>query len=253
MSAAIPDIVGIAIPARDEEVLIADCLHALAVASAHPSLAQVDVYPLVVLDSCTDGTKAICLAHGVPTVEVAFSNVGLARGVGLAALSVMAAVRVGTNGLDHRRLWLATTDADTAVAYDWLAEQVRLARAGADAVFGVIDVDDWSAHPVGTRAHFRALYTGTARTDSAAHRHIHGANLGVRLDAYLRVGGMPALAVGEDQALAARLAAEPGLRIVRSTAVRATTSGRLTSRTHGGFADLLVSLGSSRQYGGARF
>jgi hypothetical protein len=74
--------------------------------------------------------------------------------------------------------------------------------------------------------------------------------MGLRAEAYLRIGGMPALAVGEDHELARRLTAAGDLRVVRTTAVRVTTSARLVSRVRGGFADYLRGLGDPARHAG---
>ncbi|ONH28738.1 hypothetical protein BL253_18950 [Pseudofrankia asymbiotica] len=224
------------VPAHDEQDLIDGCLDALAVAVAHPGLAGVPVDVLVVTDSCADATAARCQARGVRTLAVSERNVGRARAAGFAAL-LAGAPNGGASGC-----WLATTDADSRVAPDWLAAQVRLARRGADATFGVVDVEDWSGCPPMTPDRFAAGYAGTAPDQPGPHPHVHGATMGVRADAYLRVGGMPALAVGEDHELARRLTAVGDLRVVRTTAVRVTTSARLVSRVRGGFADYLRAL-----------
>jgi hypothetical protein len=67
---------------------------------------------------------------------------------------------------------------------------------------------------------------------------VYGANLGVRADAYLAVGGFPPVGAGEDAALWRALAAA-GLPTASPTSVRVRTSGRLHGRARGGLADLL--------------
>lgn len=229
--------VGVAVPAHDEESLVGACLGALAVAAAHPEIAGLPVDVLVVADSCTDATVARARARGVDALEIRERNVGRARAAGFAAL--LASRPVG----HPSTCWLATTDADSQVAPDWLAAQVRLARGGADATFGVVDVEDWDGCPPMTPARFAAGYAGSALDSPGPHPHVHGATMGLRADAYLRIGGMPTLAVGEDHELARRLTALGDLRVVRTTAVRVTTSARLVSRVRGGFADYLRALG----------
>lgn len=224
--------VGVVIPAHNEEALIGDCLTALRRAAGHPDCLGVRIRVLVVLDQCTDATGDRCAAHGVETLAVPFTNVGRARAAGIAAVIAGA----------ESSWWLACTDADTRVAPDWLAAQLRFAHAGADAVFGVVDVDDWSAHSPQTRGAFHRLYRGTRRGERSPHVHVHGASMGFRHEAYLRVGGMPGLAVGEDQVLSDHMSADPGIAVVRTTAVRATTSARTDPRAGGGFGDLLRSL-----------
>jgi glycosyltransferase involved in cell wall biosynthesis len=224
------------IPAHNEHALIGASLDAMALATAHPDLAGMSIDVVVVTDSCTDATAARCQAQGVATLDVRERNVGRARAAGFEAL-LAEAPKGGESGG-----WLATTDADSRVASDWLAAQIHLARHGADATFGVIDVEDWTGCPPMTPDRFAAGYAGTAPDQPGPHPHVHGATMGLRADAYLRIGGMPTLAVGEDHELARRLTALGDLRVVRTTAVRVTTSARLVSRVHGGFADYLQAL-----------
>lgn len=219
--------VRVVVPANDEEQLIEGCLTALRAAAEGIDL---PVAVVVVLDACSDDTASICARHGARTIAVSWRNVGAARAIGFAGVP------------DTPDLWLTTTDADTRVAHDWLAAQVRLADDGADAVLGVIDVDDWSPQPPGTATAFARSYDGTVRGSAAAHRHVHGASFGVRASAYRRAGGFAPLAVGEDHDLARRLEAAPDVTVIRSTAVRATTSARRDPRAVGGFGDLLATL-----------
>lgn len=231
--------VEIVVPAHNEADLIGDCLAAIAQATAHPRLDHIEVELLVVLDACTDDTARRCADHAAPTLSVQFHNVGRARRAGIAALITTGHLRKQPAA---HRTWIAMTDADTRVAPDWLSQQLRLADSGADATFGVVDVDDWSAHPATTRRTFTSIYTGTAPNIRAPHPHVHGANLGVRASAYHRVGGIPALAVGEDQAFAALLTADRSINVAPTTEVRATTSARRNPRARGGFGDLLATL-----------
>jgi cellulose synthase/poly-beta-1,6-N-acetylglucosamine synthase-like glycosyltransferase len=219
--------VRVVIPAHDEEQLIEGCLVALHGAASNVDV-PVDV--LVVLDDCSDATAAVCARLAARTVAVPWRNVGAARSFGFAGVP------------DRTDLWLASTDADTRVAPDWLTSQLHLADAGADAVLGVIDVDDWTAHPPEVRGAFHRLYAGTSPGAAATHRHIHGANLGVRASAYRRAGGFAPLALAEDHDLVGRLDLDPAVSVVRTTAVRATTSARRDPRASGGFGDLLASL-----------
>jgi hypothetical protein len=73
------------------------------------------------------------------------------------------------------------------------------------------------------------------------HPHIHGANFGIRADAYLTLGGWQPLSVGEDVDLAGRAAAA-GHRIIRTASVPVVTSSRTAARAPGGFASYLTAL-----------
>lgn len=216
--------IGVVVPAHDEEANIADTVACLRAASVHPALQGEAVQLLIVLDSCSDATGAIARWQGARTIAVSARNVGQARAVGAQQL------------LDEGARWLAFTDADTRVSPDWLVRQLEL---GADAVCGSIGVDDWSVHghhAESLRAHFARTYT-----DADGHRHIHGANLGVSAAAYVRAGGFRALACSEDVALVEALQAS-GARIAWSAAPRVSTSARADARARGGFGDTLLAV-----------
>ncbi|MDX6570669.1 MAG: hypothetical protein QOH15_3247 [Gaiellales bacterium] len=223
----------IVVPAHDEELLLPRCLASLQRATGHPALARIQVRIALVLDRCSDwsGELAAPLLQGSDLLlEQRDGNVGAARRLGARALL---AAECGRPGSD---VWIATTDADSRVPADWLARQVALADAGADAVAGTIAVDDWHEQPRGTRDVFLARYASELRP--TAHDHVHGANLGVRGSTYEAVGGLADLPLAEDHALVDALEAH-GARIMRPPALRVRTSGRRESRAPGGFSDYL--------------
>lgn len=216
--------IGVVVPAHDEEAEIGETVAALLVAAAHPALRGEAVEVLVVLDSCSDATGAIARFAGARTLAVEVCNVGRARAAGADRL------------LGEGARWLAFTDADTRVSPEWLMRQLEL---DADAVCGSIGVDDWDVHGSyadALRAHFARTYT-----DADGHRHVHGANLGVSAEAYVRAGGFPALACSEDVALVEALK-ETGARIAWSAAPRVSTSARHDARARGGFGDTLLAV-----------
>lgn len=210
--------IGICIPAHDEEDLVEACLHSISVAAQHPGLAGEDVMVVVVLDSCSDGTAAVVANWPVVALSIEAHNVGRARATGARHL------------LQNQARWLAFTDADSCVAPDWLVVQLSLA---ADVVCGTVEVDSWAAHGLQAQAaqqHFETTYR-----DQEGHRHVHGANLGVSAVSYLQAGGFDARQCGEDQALVDRLAAL-GAHIAWTARPRVVTSGRPFSRVEHGFA-----------------
>lgn len=213
--------IGVVVPAHDEEAAVGRCLAALQAAAAHPDLAGEAVEIVVVLDACTDRTAAIVADRGVPTLVVAGRNVGVARGAGAAHLIARGA------------RWLAFTDADSEVAADWLARQ---ADTTSDAVCGVVAVHDWAEHGADVRARYEAGYV-----DAEGHRHVHGASMGVSAAAYLRAGGFPPLRCSEDVALIRRLAGV-GASICWTNRVRVRTSARRVARAPDGFAAHLARL-----------
>ena len=212
---------GIIIPAHNEQDAIEGCLVAAHAAACCPRLGGEAVEVLVVLDACTDHTSAIARRLGANTLPVQVRNVGAARSAGAEAL------------LARGARWLAFTDADTEVSPDWLADQLSLQ---ADVVCGTVGVDDWSPHAENAgllQAHFLLTYH-----DRDGHRHVHGANLGVAAEAYRRVGGFDHLACSEDVALVKALEAS-GANIAWSALPRVNTSARRHARCIGGFADAL--------------
>ncbi|MEJ8851566.1 glycosyltransferase [Variovorax rhizosphaerae] len=214
--------IGVVIPAHNEEHHIGNALQAIDAARRDPALNGEAVEVMVVLDSCTDGTAAVAARHGATTSMVLARNVGTARALGATAMLAAGA------------RWLAFTDADTTVSPTWLSAQLAL---DADAVCGSIGVADWSAHGEHAaliEAHFLETYS-----DREGHRHIHGANLGVSAEAYLRAGGFQALACSEDVDLVQALE-RSGARIAWSAAPRVLTSARKDARAKGGFGDALL-------------
>ncbi|SMP56098.1 glycosyltransferase [Noviherbaspirillum suwonense] len=217
--------IGVLIPAHDEEACLADCLDAVFRAAAHPGLGGEQVVVAVALDACSDRSEQLAAAYPVTLIRLDARNVGMARAAAAVAL------------LDAGADWLACTDADTVVADDWLHQQLRLRdEAGADAVCGTISVTDWTPHLARLQAllqRFHASYT-----DADDHRHIHGANFGVSAQAYRRAGGFQAVTCSEDVALVMALQAD-GARIAWSAAPRVVTSARIASKARGGFGDTL--------------
>ena len=207
--------IGVVVPANDEEAMIGRCLAALNIAARHPGLHGEAFEIVVVLDACRDGTRAVAESHGAGCLEVGARNVGIARAAGASALIARGA------------RWLAFTDADSEVAPDWLARQLE---STADAVCGVVCIDDWGDYSAAARAHYEAGYV-----DADDHRHIHGASLGVSSAAYLRAGGFPPLRCSEDVELVRRLDGQ-GATIRWTNAVRVTTSARRLARAPDGFA-----------------
>jgi glycosyltransferase involved in cell wall biosynthesis len=223
--------VAVVVPAHDEAALIPLCLASIAVASAAVA-GRALVSTFVVADACADATASVARAHGAEVIEVSYRNVGAARASGVRAA-------LGAPGLaPAQRTWLASTDADTVVPPDWLGHQLDLADAGFVAVAGVVRVDSFLDHPAGTESAFAEHY---ATEPGASHTHVHGANIGVRADAYLRAGGWEALGLAEEHDLWRRLGAA-GERCLATTTLWVTTSGRTKGRADGGFADLLAGL-----------
>ncbi len=220
-------VVGVVVPAHDEQELLPASLASLRRAARHPDLAHLAVHIVPVLDSCDDDSGEMA-PHAL---EVDARNVGVARAAGFSA------VLARESGRPPSQVWLATTDADSTVPPNWLAEQLRLASWGAEVVAGTVQVDDWSQQPAGARAAFATSYGVPGR----GHPHVHGANLGLLASAYVDAGGVPPLALAEDRTLVDALRRR-ARRLVATGRIPVTTSGRRESRTSGGFADHLRGL-----------
>lgn len=238
--------VGVIVPAHDEQDLLPACLASLRRAAR--ALRGVPAQVIVVADACRDRTAEAALRGGASVVTIRARSAGAARAAGARELLRR------TAHVDPASVWLATTDADTLVPASWLRQQAYYAGHGWDATVGTIRVADWSCHRPGTAALFRQRYergpepaTARGRADGGElgadrpHLHVHGANLGFRASAYLRAGGFPDLATGEDHALVTALAGA-GSRVLRTRAMPVVTSARRDSRAPGGFGDYLARL-----------
>ena len=214
--------IGILIPAHNEEDLLAECLQAALCAAQHELLRGESVVVLVVLDSCTDRSCEIVQRYPVHSLSIEARNVGQARAVGAKFLLALG-VR-----------WISCSDADSRVAQDWLVAQLSL---GVDAVCGTVTVETWhdsfdESAQIRYHQHYQA---------QDGHRHIHGANLGISADAYRRAGGFEPLACHEDVQLVRQLE-RCGANIAWSHRPQVLTSARLDSRARGGFGDYLHDL-----------
>ncbi|WP_076258647.1 glycosyltransferase [Intrasporangium flavum] len=230
--------VAVVVPARDEERLLGACLSAVERASRVLADLRPDVgvVAVVALDACTDRSARVAAAH--PTVHVVETSggVGRARAAGVEAAVRLIGCRDAAAG---DRVWVAGTDADSRVPEEWLAVHVAMAEAGADAVVGLVEPDD-DLEPAAlarwVRAHDRA----------DGHRHVHGANLGVRLSTYRAAGGFRSLLAHEDVALVDAVRRVGG-RVEATASGRVVTSSRLTGRAPEGFSHYLRDLARAVQ------
>ncbi len=225
--------VSVLIPARNEEDLLPRCLHS--VIAAFDQLPPSVSYDLIVAVDCsTDQThelaERILLKHNCGlVVSTQVGVVGHAR-----ALATQAALTRHSG--PHHHWWLANTDADCEVPEDWLTAQLCLANKGIDAMAGVIDVDSFEEHGIHVAERFRSTYMVSA---DGSHPHVHGANLGVRADYYLRAGGWHNVETGEDHDLWNRLG-KVGCNRLSTTNIQVMTSGRRVGRAPNGFAAALA-------------
>src|SRR5690348_2618188 len=154
--------VAVVVPARDEATTLPACVESIRTARGRLARREpiLRIRLIVVLDRCTDDSRAALAAYrGIEVVESGAGTAGGARALGAAhALA-------GRSALD--RIWLANTDADSAVPPDWLEEMVGFARAGAAVVLGTVRPD--GALDADTRARWQARHDLVE-----GHRHIHG-------------------------------------------------------------------------------
>ncbi|MGC2402246.1 MAG: glycosyltransferase [Acidobacteriaceae bacterium] len=223
--------VAIVIPARDEQELLPRCLRSIQNARLMlPSHITSDL--IVVADESTDDTIKIArnfVQDKGTVVEAEVGCVGAARALG--AQRAVERYRGARN-----RCWLANTDADCLVPATWLLDQITLANAGFAAVAGIIDVDSFAEHESFVYERFRLSYLIHA---DGTHPHVHGANLGVRADAYLQAGGWRDLSTAEDHDLWRRLQSGRHRR-VSDARLCVVTSGRRVGRAPFGFAGALA-------------
>ncbi len=209
--------IGVIVPAHNEEALIGACLRSIRSAAACPGLCGEPVKIFVALDRCQDSTARIAASLGAELVS-GDGNVGHAR-----AAAARAAI-------DADARWIASTDADSTVPPDWIYSQLACA---ADAFCGMVSVEDWEDYEPRVQAAFAA--GGTPRD---GHPHVHGANLGIDSQWYLRCGGFLPLPAHEDVALVNALVAARA-RIARRPQPLVITSARRDPRARDGFGDYL--------------
>ena len=197
-----PLAVGVVIPARDEEDSIVECLDSV-VRALDAAPAGDSSWIVVVADGCSDQTARLArrrLAGRGTVIECSVASPGTARRLGAAEVLTHFARRRPSE------VWMANTDADSRVGVDWISHQLQLA--------------DYATYEDGT------------------HPHVHGANLGIRADAYIDAGGWSDLTVAEDHCLWSRVRRR-GWSTIASVGSVVFTSGRLCGRAMGGFADTL--------------
>jgi glucosyl-3-phosphoglycerate synthase len=244
-----PDLQAIVVvPARDEAPRIAACLQAL---STQGAMSASSYEVIVILDGCRDRTLQVIQQITGHLHEPAFHTVTLLRSQGVGR-----ARRLGMD-IACRRLMqigkgealIASTDADSTVACDWLSAQLALAAAGAAAIGGLIELDLKESHELdphaitmreqSTARRLRDAIEQTARDVAVEHPHFSGASLALTAAAYERCGGLPVRAALEDEALAQALTRQ-GIAIHRSRRVRVRTSARTEGRAPRGLAQDLT-------------
>ena len=219
----------VVVPAHNELEHLPRSLSALIAAGMHM---PIPVLIVVVLDSCDDGSERLVGRYGpnVHFISTDAGNVGAARAAGFSyARSVCA-------DTEPACIWYATTDADTIVDSQWLSQMVA---GAADMVLGTVRIPVWRL-PAAVARRYLAAY----HSSGPSHDHVHGANMGFRADAPVRVGGFRSLATGEDVDLVERFEAAH-MTIRRDAKLSVLTSARQEGRAPGGFADHIRGLARS--------
>ncbi|MDR3530072.1 MAG: glycosyltransferase family A protein [Rhodopila sp.] len=237
----------VAIPVRDEAARIRPCLIAL------NQQMRVPDGVVLMLNNCTDETETITRAM-IPKLRfpldiisrdlpLAQADAGHARGL---AMDV-AAERAGSSGV------LLTTDADSTVPPDWVIRNLASLRQGVDIVCGraVIDPIEAAVIPAHLHADDALECRLIALLDDVAwmldpephdpplrHTEASGATLAVTVAAFHRVGGIPAMASGEDRAFVRALWMMDA-RVRHDPTIQVTVSGRVEGRAPGGMADAI--------------
>ena len=236
--------VGVVIPACDEAATIVSCVRS--VCRALDELGNpLRSWVAVVADACTDDTAQRAQTALGPRGEVIESS---ARAAGAARQIGAQAILRRFTCIPRDALWIANTDADSSVPTDWIREQLRLAAQGYCGVAGIVGVDFVGGLP---HSSLRRIMHDYVVHPDGSHPHVHGANMGVRADAYLDAGGWKELRLAEDHCLWNRIRAR-NWQTISSSSSRVTTSGRLKGRAPGGFAaDMGRRLWAHCRFGGA--
>lgn len=248
LDAGEPTQVVIAIPVKNEQDRIVDCLTAFDHQIGAPPFRV-----LLLLNDCTDQTEAVVhQARGALPLRLHVVTHHFAFGSGGAGPARRLAMQHAARLVDGDGA-LLTTDADGRVASNWVAANLAALRAGADAVAGraLIDPDEAAAIPHHLHeddarecAYADLLDELQARLDPdpadpwPRHTEHSGASLAVSRNAYQEAGGIPCVPIGEDRAFVRALQGIDA-RIRHAPEVVVTVSGRLDGRAEGGMADTM--------------
>lgn len=245
----------VVLPARDEAQHVARAVEALA-AQRDATGAPLDPASFEVLlfaNNCSDDTAlrarraaARCTSLRLHVVESPVAPPHAHIGYVRRQLMDAACARL-QQAADGTAL-IASTDADSVVAPDWLAANLAEAAAGADVIGGRIACDATAALQGAAlrqqrldlaHALLRARLEDRLDPDPAdpwpRHHQHFGASLAITTTAYRRAGGVPPVEWLEDEALV-RAARRAGLAVRHSPRVRVVTSGRLDGRAEVGLA-----------------
>ena len=245
------------LPARNEADSIVATLDAIArqVDTAGHLLDPQCYEILLLLNNCTDNTAAVVgdwkaghpgtVLHVLQLdLPVAEAHVGTARKLLMDAACKRFEDRGAARGI------VCSTDADTLIAADWIANTLHAFSQGVDAVAGAIELKagELEKLPAGARKYYlldREYQRMVAQIEDRLDpqkadpwpRHLahFGASLACTWEAYQQVGGMPAAEELEDLAFVDALRrADMSLR--HEPTVRVYTSARLEGRASVGLS-----------------
>jgi GT2 family glycosyltransferase len=237
----------VAVPVRDEAGRIGSCLTAL-----NQQIRPPDTVVLM-LNNCTDDTETIArammpnLRFGLDLISQdlppAQADAGHARGLAMD----LAAKRAGPSGV------LLTTDADAIVPPDWVIRNLNALHQGVDIVCGQAVIDPVEAMMIPTPLHdddalerqliallddFAWMLDPEPHDPPPRHTEASGASVAVSVEAFRRVGGIPAISSGEDRAFVRALWMVDA-RVRHDPSIQVTVSGRIEGRAPGGMADAI--------------
>jgi glucosyl-3-phosphoglycerate synthase len=234
----------VVVPARDEAQRIGACLRALArQRGVTPDSYEV----IVVLDGCRDATADVVseVEDSEPYLHVHVIALADSQGVGRARRAGMEEACARLLSLGRDQGLIASTDADSVAADDWLACQLALVERGARAIGGHIELHPHELSGLAVEAlqeredraaaRMRAVLEHAQPAANTEHHQFSGASLALTAETYRRCGGLPVRAALEDEALEQALR-ERGVPIHRSRSVRVSTSARTDGRAPRGLA-----------------
>lgn len=236
-------LISVVVPAHNEERLVGACLEALA---TQENISPEEYEVILVLDNCADATelRAREIWNTYPGLRLSFLE-GPGEGAGHARRVGMDAACQRLLDLRKPSALIASSDADTVVAPDWLSTQLAHAARGARAIGGRIELAPEESLPEdvalwresrGTARHQNLLTESNgSSTNVLEHWQFSGASLSLTAEVYREIGGLEPLAALEDEYLE-RVLKQRGVQIERPLAVKVKTSARQNGRADRGLA-----------------
>ena len=252
----------VTIPARDESESLPRCLDAIArqVDLDGAALGPETYEVLLLLNNCTDlSPSVVCdwrkrhpymVLHVVEcTLRSEEAHVGTARRL----LMDTAWKRLSQHPHRGYERAILSTDADSVVASDWIAQNLRALQQGADVVGGCVNIlpQELRTLPKTVRRCYQQDRLYAQLTAQLEHlldpqecdpwpRHLDhfGSSLACTPRAYATAGGMPSVSTLEDEAFIDR-ARRANLRLRHDHKVQVYTSARLHGRAKVGLAGQL--------------